>query len=459
MKRLLSLILLSAAPLCADGITDLRRSCLQRDLLKHADYWLAECIQELFSTDPVHLTIGSVEPGAGTFAYGLGLSAVQRLGQMEFLGTDTIVRSTDGSFLINGGLTLALPTMGFTNVKQGTARYGSSGRWSVPDSKAIDGKASITFKTSRLEAKEQDFYGLGNESQRSARSGYSLRLNDFGVAVNDPLSTWTSVGFQADFLQPRAGLSSNTSIPQVRSAFDEATAPGLTAYTDFASFGPNLNIQFPPRRSTYFVLGAGYQFYHSIDDAARYSFRRLNLSGQLVYHLRANARRHRVYATEKGPEVKEAVTASGWMKNAICSSERSGKTCTFGDLYVLTSAIFSSTGSKSQVPFYFQDTLGGANFENADTLRGYADYRFRGPDQMLGQLEYRKPIWGPIGFLAFYDVGKVGLVSSDLSFSHLHHDWGVGLYARIGNREVARIYLGLGTGEGIQLHPKLGNVY
>jgi hypothetical protein len=459
MRRLLALLLLSAAPSCADGITDLRRSCFQRDLLHHAQFWLAECIQELFSIEPVHLAIGSVEPGAGSFAYGLGLTEVQRLGQFEFLGTDTIVRSTDGSFLIDGGLTIALPTMGFTHVDQGMAPYGSSGRWSVPTSREVDGKASITFKTSRLEAKEQDFYGLGNQTQRTARSGYSLRLNDFGVLVNDPLYTWASVGFQADFLQPRVGLSSDTNIPQVRAAFGEAGVPGLGSYNDFARFGPNVNILFPPRRSTYFTLGAGYQFYHSIDDAAQYSFRRLNVSGQLVYHLRAKAQRRRIYATEKGVDAKERVTASSWTKNAICESERSGKTCTFGDLYVLTSAALSYTGGKSQVPFYFQDTLGGANFENSDTLRGYADYRFRGPDLMLGQLEYRHPIWGPIGFLAFYDIGKVGLVTSDLSFDHLHHDWGVGLYARIGNREVARIYLGLGTGEGIQLHPKLGTVY
>jgi membrane-associated protease RseP (regulator of RpoE activity) len=41
-------------------------------------------------------------------------------------------------------------------------------------------------------------------------------------------------------------------------------------------------------------------------------------------------------------------------------------------------------------------------------------------------------------------VGKVALDRSDLSLDHLRHDWGVGLFARIGGREVARIYLGFG---------------
>jgi hypothetical protein len=455
----LPLILAAAVPLCADGITDLRRACFERDLVKHADYWLAECIQEVFSTEPAHLTFGSIVPGAGIFAYGLGLSEVQRLGRTEILATGSAVRSTDGSFLLDGNLTFALPTLGLTDITHGTARYGSPGRWRPPDSRIVDAKASLTLTASRMDAVEQDFYGVGNETARSARSGYSLRFNDFGVIVNEPLYTWASVGFRSDFLQPRVGLSTNTAIPEVRSAFDEATAPGLTTYSDFVSAGPNIQIQFPPQRSTYFVLGAGYQFYHSVDDSARYSFRRLNVNGQFVYHLHTPEKRRRIYATEKGAGVRDPVSMPRHVREFFCWSERSGRTCTFGDLYVLASAALSYTGAGSQVPFYFQDTLGGANFQNEDTLRGYADYRFRGPDLMLSQLEYRRPVWGPIGFLAFYDVGKVGLSTSDLDFAHLHHDWGVGLYARIGDREVARIYLGLGTGEGVQLHPKMGNVF
>ena len=459
MKQFLPLILATALPLCADGITDLRRACFQRDLMKHADYWLAECVQELFSTEPVHLTVGSIAPGAGSFAYGLGLSDVQRMGRMEFLATGSAVRSSDGSFLLDGNLTFALPTLGFTSVKRGTARYGSSGRWRLPDSRSVDAKASLTLTGSRMDAREQNFYGIGNETPLSAHSGYAFRLNDFGVIVNEPLYSWASIGFRSDFLQPRVGLSSDTAIPEVRSAFQEATAPGLTSINDYVSAGPNIRIQFPQQRSTYFVLGAGYQFYHSIDDSARYSFRRLDLSGQFIYHLRSPERRRRVYATERGAGVREPVPARRHMREFFCWSERSGRTCTFGDLYVLASSHLSYTGAGSQVPFYFQRTLGGANFQNEDTLRGYADYRFRGPDLMLGQLEYRRPIWGPIGFLAFYDVGKVALTTSDLDFAHLHHDWGVGTYVRIGDREVARIVLGLGTGEGVQLHPKMGSVY
>ena len=146
------------------------------------------------------------------------------------------------------------------------------------------------------------------------------------------------------------------------------------------------------------------------------------------------------------------------MREAICWTVH-GDYCSLGDLSVSARVDYSFTGAGSTVPFYLQPTLGGTDFQGNDTLRGYADYRFRAPNRMYGQLEYRYPVWGPIGTLGVYDVGTVALDPSDLSIDHLHHDWGIGFYARIGNREIARIYLGFGTREGTQLHPKMGSLF
>ena len=157
--------------------------------------------------------------------------------------------------------------------------------------------------------------------------------------------------------------------------------------------------------------------------------------------------------------VPDTVGLARWLREAICWNQRGADYCTIGDLSLFARVDYAFTGAGSTVPFYLQNTLGGTDFQGLDTLRGYGDYRFRGPKRMFGQLEYRHPVFGPIGVLGFYDVGKVALDRSELSIDHLHHDFGIGLFARIGGREVARIYLGFGTREGTQLHPKMAAVY
>jgi hypothetical protein len=47
----------------------------------------------------------------------------------------------------------------------------------------------------------------------------------------------------------------------------------------------------------------------------------------------------------------------------------------------------SDTGTGEVMPFYLMPTLGGN-----DTLRGFREYRFRGPHAILAQGEYRYEI-------------------------------------------------------------------
>lgn len=462
MRRLVALFLAGATSLLADGWSDLRRSCFTRASVSNPNYWLAECVQELLTTDPIRLDIGTVAPGSGIFAYGLGISHPVHLGQTEFLPGGAFVQSTDGSFLLRDSITFALPTRAVSDLSDTAARFGIYRRRISEQSTALDAKASLTLNVTRMEAKEQDFYGLGNKTARSARSGYSLRLNDAGIAWNNPLFVWSSVGVNADFLQPRAGLSSNSEVPQVRTRFNEATAPALTTYTDFLSIQPYLKIQLPAHRSTYVSMGLDYAFYHSIDDSKQYSFQRFSADTRFVRPLIFHGKRRATFEKVTSPTQKvlpEEMSASRWIREAICWNQRGADYCTIGDLSIFAHVDYAFTSANSTVPFYFQSTLGGTDFQRMDTLRGYGDYRFRAPNRMFGQLEYRHPVWGPIGLLGLYDVGKVALDRSDLAIDHLHHDWGIGLYARIGGREVARIYLGFGTREGTQLHPKIGSLY
>lgn len=64
---------------------------------------------------------------------------------------------------------------------------------------------------------------------------------------------------------------------------------------------------------------------------------------------------------------------------------------------------------------------------SGSTLRAYPSWRFRDRHSMLVATEFR---WIPSRLLLdvalFYDAGKVASRRSDLDFSDLHHDWGVG---------------------------------
>ena len=63
------------------------------------------------------------------------------------------------------------------------------------------------------------------------------------------------------------------------------------------------------------------------------------------------------------------------------------------------------------MPFYLMPTLGGN-----DTLRGFREYRFRGPHAILRRREYRWEIWSGLDGALFYDAGKVANRRADLEF-------------------------------------------
>ena len=300
----------------------------------------------------------------------------------------------------------------------------------------------MTLRWRRTGAREQDFYGLGPDSSFSGRTSSGIILNETYAAIVSPFSSWNSVGFEFSFIQPRVTSSINTSLPEMNSVYTEATAPGLTVRDDFLRFAPYIAFRIPAHRSYYVSARAGYAVYHAMGDPA-HSFQQLVASSKVAIPVWLPV-----------PGTPSHRQRENRFLNAVCPSLRSGTRCSLGDFAVLGSVAASYKTAGSQVPFYFDQTLGGTNLSGQDTLRGYADYRFRGPSSVLFQAEYRHPLWGPFGLLSFYDTGKVALLPSDISLSHLRHEIGLGMYLRIANRELARVYIGFGTGEPSQIHPK-----
>ena len=83
---------------------------------------------------------------------------------------------------------------------------------------------------------------------------------------------------------------------------------------------------------------------------------------------------------------------------------------------------FDSTQGGDTVPFFLERTLGGSR-----TLRGYAQYRFRGPKMATVSAEYRYEVKGPFELAAFYDGGKVWGGLAEMGTPGFASSYGVGL--------------------------------
>ena len=124
---------------------------------------------------------------------------------------------------------------------------------------------------------------------------------------------------------------------------------------------------------------------------------------------------------------------------------------------VLAVRLFVSTSdpaSGARVPFYLMPHLGGH-----DSLRGFRDYRFRGPHAILTQTEYRFEIWSGLDAALFYDAGKVALRRSDLNFKNLEHAYGFGFRFNTDNGTILRIDAGFGSSDGKHLYIVFGDVF
>lgn len=113
----------------------------------------------------------------------------------------------------------------------------------------------------------------------------------------------------------------------------------------------------------------------------------------------------------------------------------------------------AATGS-SGVPFYLMPTLGGN-----DTLRGFRNYRFRGPHALLLQAEYRWELWSGLDAALFYDAGKVAMHRSDLNLKKLQDDYGFGFRFNTARGVVMRVDAAFGSQDGKHLHIVFGGVF
>lgn len=275
----------------------------------------------------------------------------------------------------------------------------------------------LLFETwgSRRDYPQENFFGLGPDSNRNDRSDYAIRTNHLGVRAGVRPVPGVLAGGGVEVQNPVLGRGRNNRFPNAEDVFGPADIPGGNSSSDFLRSLAFVEVDYRQPRNA--RKGGWYRFdFSHYDDRTTglYTFNRFDVDVRQFVSVLAE---RRVLAAR---------------------------------LFVST----SDTGEGHVMPFFYMPTLGGN-----DTLRGYREYRFRGPHAILMQGEYRWEIWSALEGALFYDAGKVANRRADLDFEHLERDYGLGLRVNTNNGIVLRVDAAFGSRDGKHLYIVFGGVF
>jgi len=306
---------------------------------------------------------GSFPAGAGT-AIGIGYSA----GGATGLGVE-VVAATSSRGYARGSIALDVRQLG-------------------------DAPVDLAVRAQMYEFPEQDFFGIGIDSDVDARSNYLLSNAEAGADVTWRLRPDLAVHAGLTYLSPRVGAGGDSRMPSTDEAFDVATLPGYGAATDYfrteigVAFDRRDNPRHPHAGGRYSLRLADYR---DLDSAG---FGRADLDVQQYVPIpdRYRTLALRASATLTGPRAGQAV------------------------------------------PFYFQPTLGGAS-----TLRGFREFRYQDNNAVAVSAEYRWEAWWALDGAIFVDAGTVAAERRSLSLGDVEVSYGVGLRLHSNDAFIARL--------------------
>jgi hypothetical protein len=291
--------------------------------------------------------------------------------------------------------------------------------WAI-ESRAVfpdlgEGRFMAEGLASLREYPRESFFGLGPDSLRADRTTFLLRTSQISGRAGVRLVPAVMVGGGLAFLSPNTGEGKDDRFPPIPNLFAAQEVPGYATNVDFV-------------RSSGFV--------------------------EVDYREPLNARRGGFYRLDLSHYGDRDGGAFSFTRTDVDLQQFIGF---FADRRVIALRGFFSTSEASDdsvVPFYLMPTLGGN-----DTLRGFRNYRFRGPHALLLQAEYRWELWSGLDAAFFYDTGKVGLRRADIGLRGLQSDYGFGFRFNTSNGVVMRVDAAFGSRDGKHLHIVFGGVF
>lgn len=330
--------------------------------------------------------LGSLSVSSG-FAYGLGFR--------------------DRDLFENQG---ALDLWGAASIQQ---YWGLEARMTFP--RLAGRKLHLETWAGHRDSPQENFFGLGPDSDRANRSDYALRSTYAGGLAGVRPVKPVLVGGGVEYIKPRVRPGGNDRFGNIEDLFPRVDLPGLETRSNFIRSSAFAEVDY--REPLNARRGGWYRV-----DFSRYDDRTRNL--------------HTFNRTDV--DLRQFIGFLGDRR-----------------VIALRGSVSTSDTSDGQImPFYFMPTLGGN-----DTLRGFRAQRFRGPHAMLLQAEYRWEIWSGLDAALFYDAGKVADRRSDLDFSDLESDYGFGFRFNTRDAIILRVDAAFGSRDGKHLHIVFGGIF
>jgi hypothetical protein len=459
MSRLgwFSLIVIAATAAQAENWKTTRQACEDARFFRDFQFHNAEeCAVDFFTLDPVGPSIGSITTGS---EFGGGFHFVHEPTANTTL-TAKALYTLNSSFLFGGQYQFNFRAP--HPIVTGRRPDGHGGQTDTT-------RGNLFFTAVHFDLHSQDFYGLGPNSTLTGHAVYRQHETWFGVQAYSPLASAGNyfgilgVSGQLKYLRPATGGVNGDSLPSVRALYSEAGAPSSTVNPDFIAGGVGFDVRTPtsrPRLWEHHEAQLTYTHYSEIG-SSQFSFHRLEAFTSLAFDLSRSLPK-----PSPGRSLLNQPNRP-WWQDALCM-ENSRQRCDIGSITSTTLLTASYAAAGSAVPFYLQPTLGGADFEGVDTLRGLVDYRLRAPNRLLTQIDFDKAIAnlgvrghpiGQYGLYGFFDAGNVFLTPGQLGAQGLRTDAGVGVSIAIQNKLVFRAYIAFGAGEGSHLNGKTANTF
>lgn len=256
-----------------------------------------------------------------------------------------------------------------------------------------DGRMSVELDANWVDAPEVPFYGVGLDSPREDRGGYSFGKTTVGATTKFRAARALTLGAGLDAIQTNAGPVSGPSVATI--------SPNYRRTRLFVEYDTRTSRGYTRTGGLYRVEWSDY----AQTNAGAYSFQRLDI----------DARQH-------VPLLRE-----NWV--------------------IALRALASTTGTDAgdDVPYYMMPELGGSKW-----LRGYPSWRFRDRNRLLLSGEYRWTAGSFVDMALFLDAGTLAPRFGDLGSEGFKTSYGIGLSVHTPTSTVTRIEVAR-TAEGMKL--------
>ncbi len=394
---------------------------------------IGSCGEELFTDHPMHIAAGSLAPQNG-FGAGVAFVAHWTPNELWRLSWDADAAATpNGSWRAGAYMTAVL-----SRRKKIVVSTGGGGS-PKPSNLAVEEYPVFHAYVQGISLNKLTYFGEGPDTLDTQRSYFGMTQTIAGANAIWPISSRWNISLYGEMngrfvnLRPSPGQSS----PSIEALYSPITAPGLATQPAFAQFGEGIRLR-PQFAAGYLRLNylLMYQQYAAGDSVSSFQRWTVDLGHQIPIYRRTRA----VLAQDfNGPD--ECAQSPG----GSCTSITRNLEGSIG-LRFLMNQSFVAAGHA--VPFYFQPTLGGSDINGDPMLASYQDYRFRAPNTLLMRASFEHSIYGPLGFMAMFDSGKVAFDRGDLDFTHLLHSYSVGLTLRAGGFPMVSLLYSWGGHEG-----------